>query len=318
MVAPAELAIVIVTWNVRDLALACLRSVFDDAAASDLALRCVVVDNASSDGTASAIRREFPQAKLIEPGGNLGFARGNNAGIMALGEADNSDFPRYVLCLNPDTVVRQGALRKLIKAMEESEAGLAGARLVYGDGSFQHSAFAFPGLAQLTIDLFPTPARIQESWINGRYPRRLYEGARPFKVDHPLGATFMVRREVIQQVGLFDEQFHLYCEEIDWAMRIRRAGWRTVCVPAAEVVHYGGQSTTQVKPQSALNLWTARLALYRKHYRPIKQRIAEIIVRAGMRRLIRETQLNESLDDASRGDLIDAYDRVIRLTRASS
>jgi N-acetylglucosaminyl-diphospho-decaprenol L-rhamnosyltransferase len=310
------LAVVIVTWNVRDLVLDCLRSVYADLAGSQLDGQVWLVDNASVDGTALAVRNAFPQTHLIEPGENLGFARGNNLALRSMGFPDSENLPSFVLLLNPDTLVKPGALIALLNGMEVTGAGLAGARLVYGDGSFQHSAFAFPGLGQLLIDLFPVPGRLQESPINGRYPRRLYEGNRPFEVDHPLGATFTLRREVIAQTGMFDEQFHLYCEEIDWAMRIRAAGWKAVCVPTAEVMHYGGQSTRQVRPQSVINLWTARLRLYRKHYRPLKRALATLILRAGMNRLIQATARDSSQSDETRKALVDAYREVIRLTWA--
>lgn len=311
-----RLAIIIVTWNVRDLVLGCLRSVMDDLARTDSVQGEVwVVDNASSDGTAEAIRQHFPSVCLLESGENLGFAAANNLALRTLGFPDGRDLPHYVLLLNPDTLIRPGALRALLDGLESSGAGLAGARLVYGDGSFQHSAFAFPGLAQLVIDLFPVPARLRESRLNGRYPRNLYAGNQPFEVDHPLGATFLLRREVIQQTGLFDEQFYLYCEEVDWALRIRAAGWRVVCVPSAEVVHFGGQSTGLVRPQSVINLWTARLKLYRKHYPPLKRLLAVWIVRAGMDRLIWMTARDSSQSEEARAALVNAYREVIRLSR---
>lgn len=311
-----RLAIVTVTWNVRDLVLDCLHSVYDDLAGSHLDGQVYVVDNASSDDTAAAVRNTFPQAHLIEPGENLGFATGNNLALRSIGFPDSEDLPSFVLLLNPDTLVKPGALSALINGMEATGAGLAGARLVYGDGSFQHSAFAFPGLSQLLVDLFPVPGRLHESRINGRYPRSLYRGTRPFEVDHPLGATFMLRREVIAQTGMFDEQFHLYCEEIDWALRIRAAGWKAICIPTAEVIHYGGQSTVQVRPQSVINLWTARLRLYRKHYPPIKRAVATLIMRAGMNRQIQATARDSSQSEETRKALVDAYREVIRLTWA--
>jgi N-acetylglucosaminyl-diphospho-decaprenol L-rhamnosyltransferase len=313
---PVHLAIVIVTWNVRQLALDCLQSVYDDLARAPFTGQVWLVDNASADGTAQAVREQFPQVRLMEPGENLGFGRGNNLALRAMGfTASDGALPDYVLLLNPDTIVLPGALGALVAAMESSGAGLAGARLVYGDGSFQHSAFAFPGLAQLFIDLFPVPARLRESRLNGRYPRSLYQGAEPFEVDHPLGATFLLRREAIQQTGLFDERFHLYCEEIDWAMRIRRAGWRVICVPQAEIVHLEGQSTRQVQPQSIYNLWAARLRLYAKHYPPLKRWLAGRLVRAGMNRLIRLTARDSSRSEAERGQLVETYRQVIRLSR---
>jgi N-acetylglucosaminyl-diphospho-decaprenol L-rhamnosyltransferase len=313
---PVDLAIVIVTWNVRRLVLDCLQSVYDDLARAPLTGQVWLVDNDSTDGTAQAVRAQFPQVRLMEPGENLGFGRGNNLALRAMGfPASDGAQPEYVLLLNPDTIIVPGALRALVRAMESSGAGLAGARLVYGDGSFQHSAFAFPGLAQLLIDLFPVPARLRESRLNGRYPRRLYEGSEPFEVDHPLGAAFLLRKEAIRQTGLFDERFRLYCEEIDWAMRIRRAGWRVICVPQAEIVHLEGQSTRQVQAQSVVDLWTARLKLYAKHYPPLKRWLAGQLVRAGMNRLIRLAARDSSRSEAERGQLVEAYRQVIRLSR---
>lgn len=336
MTQPPRLAVIIVSWNTRDLVLAAIDSVLADFSRTDCCGEVWVVDNLSSDGTAAAIRgrylnhgpaslpalltdqaaqRAAGSVYLLEPGQNLGFAGGNNYALREMGFPEQHGTPEYVLLLNPDTVVKPGALGALIAAMESTGAGLAGARLVYGDGSFQHSAFAFPGLAQLVIDLFPVPGRMIDSRLNGRYARRLYEGSTPFDVDHPLGATFMLGRDVICQVGMFDEQFHLYCEEIDWAKRIKGAGWRVVCVPAAEVLHYAGQSTTQVRPESIINLWTARLQYYQKHYHPVKRALAKILLRAGMDRLIQHTARDSSMSEESRKALVDAYRQVIRLSR---
>jgi N-acetylglucosaminyl-diphospho-decaprenol L-rhamnosyltransferase len=315
----AHLSIVIVTWNVRQLALDCLRSVYDDLARTPFAGQVWLVDNASADDTAQAVQAQFPRVRLLDSGENLGFGRANNLALRAMGFPDSDEpLPDFVLLLNPDTIVVPGALSALVSTMESSDAGLAGARLVYGDGSFQHSAFAFPGLAQLFIDLFPVPARLRESRLNGRYPRSLYQGSEPFEVDHPLGAAFLLRKEAIQDTGLFDERFHLYCEEIDWAMRIREAGWRAICVPQAEIVHLEGQSTRQVQPRSIVSLWTARLKLYAKHYPPLKRWLAGKLVRAGMNRLIRLTARDSSRSEEERQQLVQAYQQVIRLSRSSS
>ena len=129
----------------------------------------------------------------------------------------------------------------------DPQIGMVGPKLLYPDGSLQHSAFRFPGLVQLIFDLLSLPARLYETLLNGRYPRRLYEGVEPFLIDHPLGASMMIKSAVITDVGLMDEGFFMYCEEVDWAMRMRRAGWGIFCVPEAEVVHYAGQSTQQFR-----------------------------------------------------------------------
>jgi hypothetical protein len=190
-----------------------------------------------------------------------------------------------VWLLNPDTVIQSGATAALLAALASNpRAGMAGARLLYPSGALQHSAFRFPGLAQLAFELFPLPARLYETPLNGRYPRGLYEGDDPFPIDHPLGATMMVRRDVLTQVGLMDETYRMYCEEIDWCWRIKRAGWRILCAPAARVVHHAGQSTGQVPVDSFVNLWISRAKLYARYHGPLTRRLARTLVHIGMRR----------------------------------
>lgn len=281
-----DLAVIIVTWNVRDLALQTLRSLYADLATSDLQTEVYVVDNASADDTPQAIAREFPQVKLTACGQNLGFGAGNNLALRQAGFfSDDTNTPRAAYLLNSDTITQPGATRALYDAlMADAQVGLVGARLTYGDGSFQHGAFAFPGLRQLWVEFFPTPGRLIEGRFNGRYPRALYEAGQPFKVDFTLGATMMLKREVVAQTGGFDEAFFMYCEEIDWAWRIQRAGWEACCVPAAHVVHLGGQSTGQVRARSVVDLWTSRLKLFDKHYPAWKRAAARRMVAIGMAR----------------------------------
>jgi len=283
------LAVVIVSWNVKALLVNCLTSAFESLAGSGLNAELWVVDNASHDGSADMVRQRFPQVRLIAGQENLGFAGGNNRALRAIGFDNpqsairNSQLPRYVLLLNPDTEVHSDALAAMVRFMDETpSAGVCGARLVYGDGGFQHSAFGFPGLAQVFLDFFPLHWRLTESRLNGRYPRRLYEGGTPFEIDHPLGAAMMLRREVILQTGLFDEGYRMYVEEIDWCMRIRRAGWGIYCVPSAAVVHYAGQSTQQVRNEMFVALWQSRLRLFGKHYSRAFHWAARRLVRLGL------------------------------------
>lgn len=281
---------VIVTWNVRDMALEALRSLFADLDAYGPAADVYVVDSASHDGTAAAVAAAYPQVKLTASAENLGFGRANNLALRQIGfdGAAGESLPRAVYLLNPDTITQPGATRALYDAlMAESRVGLVGAQLAYADGSFQHSAFRFPGLRQLWVEFFPTPGRLYDSGFNGRYARALYERGEPFAVDFPLGATMMLRREVIEQTGIFDEQFFMYCEEIDWSWRIRKAGWDVRCVPAARVTHLSGQSTGQARPESIVNLWTSRIRLYDKHHPAWKVCVARWMIAAGMRRKLR-------------------------------
>ncbi len=280
------LAIIIVTWNVRDLVRACLRSLQADLERSGLDAPIWVVDNGSADGTPEMVRREFPSVRLIALAENVGFAAGNNRALRAAMDAPG--VPRYFWLLNPDTEVLPGATAALVRALEEHPSvGVVGPKLLYPDGTLQHSAFRFPGLVQLAFDLFPLPARLYETSLNGRYPRRLYEGDRPFVVDHPLGAAMMVRTETVKQVGLMDEGYRLYCEEIDWCWRMRRAGWKALCVPQAQVIHHAGRSTGQVPIPSFVNLWTSRARFYARYpSRPVFY-LARLLVRAGMGRRMR-------------------------------
>lgn len=280
-----DLAVVIVTWNVRQLVLDALESLYADLEAGGLKADVYVVDSASSDGTPEAVAARFPQVKLTTSPTNLGFGASNNVALRQIGFNGTSrdDLPPVVYLLNPDTVTRPGATRALYNTLlADATIGLVGAQLFYEDGSFQHSAFQFPGLRQLWAEFFYIPGRFREGAFNGRYPRALYDAGRPFKVDFTLGATMMLRREVIQQTGMFDETFFMYCEEIDWAWRIRKAGWSAYCVPESQVVHLSGQSTAQVRPRSLTYLWTSRLLLARKHHPLWKRLLARGIICAGM------------------------------------
>lgn len=313
----SDLAIILVNWNTRQLTLDALRSLYDDVGAMDASVW--VVDNASHDDSVSAIRAEFPATNIIENQSNLGFAAGNNTALRAIGFGQGTptgDLPRAVYLLNTDTITHPDATQTLFNALFSlPDAGVVGARLTYADGGFQHSAFEFPGLLQLWIDLLPTPHRFYDSRLNGRYPRYLYGGNQPFRVGHTLGATMMIRSEVVGQTGMFDEQFVMYVEEVDWSWRIRRAGWEIYCVPSAHITHLEGQSTRQARPQSVINLWRGRLMLYDRYYPAWKAALARRIVRLGMRRTIRVLAHDETLSSKDRNAMRDAYQTIIELAR---
>lgn len=319
-----DLAVVIVSWNTRDLTLDAVRTLLADLDSHGPQAEVWVVDNASSDGSVSAIRAEFPHVHLIACTENLGFSAGNNRALRELGFRDGPGqvpdphaLPRAVYLLNSDTRTHSGATRTLFDALFERPcAGVVGAQLEYADGAFQHGAFGFPGLGQLLVDLFPVPGRLHDSRFNGRYPTNLYAAEQPFPVDHTLGATMMLRREAIIQTGLFDERFFMYCEEIDWCMRIHRAGWEVYTVPQARVTHLAGQSTRQVRPQSEINLWRSRLRFYTRYYSPVKLWLARQMIHWGMRRkqaLARRALVHGELSRDDYTELIDAYRTIQQL-----
>lgn len=317
-----DLAVIIVNWNTRVLTLGTLRTLFEDLHHhSTLASAVYVVDNASTDGSVEAIRRDFPAVRLITNTENRGFGAANNIALRALGfgseKAGTENLPRAVYLLNSDTLTQPGATQTLFNALFTlPEAGVVGARLTYGDGSFQHSAFAFPGLSQLWIDLLPYPPPLYNSRLNGRYPLAWYSGSEAFAVGHTLGATMMLKAEVIQQTGMFDEQFFMYAEEVDWSWRIQKAGWKIYCVPQAHVVHLGGQSAKQAQPESIIYLWESRLRLFKKHYPPLKRWMAHRLVVLGIARKVRQTQeayARRQISAKEREALIDAYRQVMTL-----
>lgn len=278
-----DVAVIIVSWNVRDYLSNCLRSVCPEINRPGLSGKAFVVDNRSTDGTVDLVRNLFTSVELIANEENVGFGAANNQGMAAAAELK----PRYYFLLNPDTVVQPGSIAKMVKFMDKTpQAGVTGARLLYGNGRFQHSAFRFPGIGQLLFDLFPMrPHRLYDTRINGRYPRRYYRANRqPFAVDHTLGATMLVRASVAEQTHGFDEAYALYCEEIDWSWRIRKAGWDIYTAPTAEITHYGGESSKQAPIQSLIALWRSRAQLYHQHHNRLKARIATRLVTIGMTR----------------------------------
>ena len=235
--APA-LSILIVNWNTRDDVVACLASL--EAAAIAVPHEVLVVDNASTDGSADAIAARFPAYRLIRAPRNLGFAGGNN---LALAEATGD----ALLLLNPDTLVGPGQLERLVAHLAaEPACGVVGPRLVFGDGSFQLSAtpFVTPG------DVFWEYARFPKALMPRaqREPRRLYafpaEAALP--VDTVMGAALMIRRAVYAAIGPLDEGYFMYGEEMDWCRRAKAAGWRVDWLPTATITHLGGRATARV------------------------------------------------------------------------
>jgi GT2 family glycosyltransferase len=298
-----DLAVITVSYNTRDLLADCLDSALAGLEQSGLDGKIWVVDNASADGSAEMVRLRFPCVVLVAHDENLGFAAGNNLALKAMGFGRRVR-PRHVLFLNPDTRVVGDALGSLVRAMDDrASAGAVGARLVHGDGSFQHSAFAFPGLAQIFFDFFPLHHRLLDSQLNGRYPRARYEAGRPFPVDHPLGAALMIRGDTLAQVGSFDEQYFMYCEEIDLCRRIKKAGWEIYCVPAAEVVHLVGQSTQQFRDRMFVALWRSRFLMFEAHESAAFRWWARRLVRLGLWAEARRARAARQRGELSDGQL---------------
>jgi GT2 family glycosyltransferase len=275
-----DLSVIVVSYNVARLLERCLEAIYRSALPG---MEVFVVDNASADGSAAMVRSRFPQARLIANRHNAGFGAANN---MAIRRASGA----YVALVNPDCEVQGSSLAALVRFLEaHPRAAVAGGRLRYGDGGFQHSAFRFPTLGQVFLDVFPLHWRLLESRLNGRFDRSCDEES--FEIDHPLGAFFAVRRAAIERVGLFDEGFFMYAEEVDWCRRFKRAGWQVWHCGAALAVHHGGRSTQQRAGPMLVELHRSRLRLYAKHYPRWFRLAARAIVCLGAARTVAAERL---------------------------
>lgn len=303
-----DLSVVIVSFNTVDLLRTCLQSVRRglERGRGRLRGRVIVVDNASTDHSPAMVQAEFPEFQLIALEENRGFAAASNLGIR---EAP----ARYVLLLNPDTEILGDSLAALVQFMDAyPRVGACGARLLNPDLTFQHSCFRFPTLPMSFLDFFPLNHRVTSSWLNGRYPRRWYD--RSFAIDHPLGACLMVRREVIDQVGLLDEGFFMYCEEVDWCYRIKQAGWEIFYTPDAQVIHHGGASTRQTVGRMFVELHRSRDRFFRKHYGPVYAWLATMILRLGvadLRRRALAAWRQRQIDDTELARRLEIYRPVV-------
>jgi GT2 family glycosyltransferase len=248
---PMNLSIIIVNWNTKDLLHQCLASIY--AHSPELPFEIIVVDNASSDGSAGMVQDHFPETRLLINKENVGFARANNQGIQI-------SQGRYVLLLNPDTEVRSGALQQLIDFLDSTPAsGGAGARILNPSGTLQHSCYLSPTLLREWMHLLH---------LDGRQRRVMdeWDTSTPREAEVLLGACIILRREALEAVGSLDESYFMYSEEVDLCYRLRKAGWQLYWVPQAEIVHYGGQSTRQIATEMFLQLYQSKLNYFRKHY----------------------------------------------------
>ena len=264
-----DLAIVIVNYNTRDLLRACLRSVY--ASEGDFTFHVTVVDNDSQDGSVEMVRHEFPQARVIAAPMNGGFAYANNIGLRAYGFGQGQPLetlPRYALLLNPDTEVPPTALAEMLALMDaRPELGASGPKLILPDGSLDKAcrrsfptpmSFIYRGLG--LSKLFPNHPRF------GQYNLTFLPEDQETEVDSVVGAFMLVRREALEDAGLLDESFFMYGEDLDWAYRIKQAGWKILYYPRVIVYHHkGAASRGNVKARRAF--YDAMAIFVRKHYK---------------------------------------------------
>lgn len=277
-----ELGIVILNWNTRDLLRECLKSVF--ASHSIERYQVCVVDNASSDGSAEMVRAEFPAVLLIASPRNDGYAAGNNLGLKALGfqnpeeksqnpnpQAQSPNHPttnpQYALLLNPDTVLPATALAEMVAYLEaHPQCGVAGPKILLPDGSLDlacRRSFPTPEVSFYRLTglskLFP------KSKLFGRYNLTYLSPDEETEVDSVVGAFMLVRGAAIAQAGLLDENFFMYGEDLDWALRIKQCGWQVRYNPRVHILHVK-RAASRRSHKAQIAFHEAMLYFYHKHY----------------------------------------------------
>jgi GT2 family glycosyltransferase len=253
-----DVSVVIVNWNTLKYICDCLNSLL--RAGKGYTREIIVVDNASCDGSADVVARQFPGVSVIRNAENVGFARANNIGIRRAAG-------RYICIVNPDVVVRDGCIENLMRFMDQNPGvGIAGPRILNSDGSVQISCRHFPTIwnnlcQSLGLNrLFPKSAFFSD-WLMSYWP---HDGIR--SVDVLSGCFWIVRREAINQVGLLDEDFFIYGEDIDWCRRFHKAGWDVMFYPESAVIHFGGGSSSKAPIKFYIEMQKADLHYWEKHH----------------------------------------------------
>lgn len=293
---PVDLGIVIVNWNTSALLKRCLETV--QASTGDFSYQVVVVDNHSPDDSADMVRQHFPDVHLIVSETNGGYSYANNLGLRWLGYRGagdvGDDAPRYALLLNPDTEVEPTSLVDMVRYMDaHPEVGIAGPKLVLPDGSLDLACrrgfptpevafYRFSGLAKL----FPHNKRF------ARYNMTYADVDEELEVDSVVGAYMQVRKECIARVGLLDETFFMYGEDLDWAFRVKQAGWKVMYHPQVTVKHVKRAASRRSK-KAQFEFIRAMLIFYRKHYRkatrfPVHQLVLLALLLKGGPQLLHE------------------------------
>ncbi len=253
-----KLSIVIICWNDLKVIANCLQSIFSGTRSTDFEV--IISDNGSTDGSPAFIRHHYPAVKVIENRANLGFAKGNNAGIAAA-QGD------YVLILNPDTIIHDGTLDRLVEfADRHPTAGAFGCRVLNPDGSYQVSARPFPSIRGLWLAaLWLRPlAYISDAFIPDMYIR--WKGGSERAVDWQSGCCVMFRGKLLKELGGFDEQFFYHYEEVDLCKRVHTAGYPLLFTPQATITHLGGQSVNRFPIRFALEKLRSRYRYFYKHH----------------------------------------------------
>lgn len=253
------ISIGIVSYKVRDLLRDCLNSIYQDPPATSFEI--IVVDNHSEDGTVEMLRQGYPQVRIIENAGNEGYTRPMNQALkLACG--------RYLVQLNPDTLVKKGAFDRMVAFLEQNpQAGICTPRVLNRDGTLQKQCRRSAARPWDAITYFSgLSRRFPKSKVFARYLMTYLDENEVNEVEAVSGSCMFIRRAVVEQIGYLDEQFFAYQEDADFSFRARKAGWKIFYLPEAEIIHFGGEGGSKVEIYRSIYQWHRSYFLYyRKH-----------------------------------------------------
>jgi GT2 family glycosyltransferase len=253
-----RISVIIVSWNAKAFLLHCLASIQSQQLSS--AVEVIVVDNASSDGSPEAVKAQFPEVTLICNQQNYGFAKANNMGIMA-SQGD------YLFLINSDVIVGPDCFARMLEYMnQQPEIGVLGPKIVGSNGRVQRSCMRYPSLWNATARALALDSLLPRSTVLGSHLLTFWAHDETCSVDVINGCFWLIRRTAIEKVGLLDEQFFIYGEDIDWCRRFTEFGWKVVFFPEADAVHYGGASSSNAPVRFYLEMQRANYQYWLKHH----------------------------------------------------
>ena len=255
-----DISLIIVNRNVGKLLYQCLDSIKNS---KGISYEVIIVDNASSDGSQTLLAQKYPEAKLIANSQNLGFAAACNIGIKAAAG-------KYPVLLNPDTLIEPDCLKSLFDFMESNpKAGLSGPKVLNPDGSLQPTIRVIPGYLNI---LFSRKSPIAVIWPGNpgtsRYILRSLPKDKPSQVPALAGVCLILRREMLEQIGLLDERYFMYLEDIDLCLSASQKGWQAFYVPQARLMHHWGKSSEQDKARMNEEHRRSMYLFFEKNHRP--------------------------------------------------
>ncbi|MCX7102658.1 MAG: glycosyltransferase family 2 protein [Methylobacter sp.] len=252
------ISVIIVSWNARDYLKQCLASLTVETCRYPMEI--IVVDNASTDGSPDCVESEYPDVHLIRNADNLGFSKANNIGVSA----STGD---YLCFVNSDVKVLSDCITRLVEYCEDNpEAGMVGPRIIGGDGQLQRSCRGFPSVWNMFCRALALDRLFKNSKLFTGYSLRYWPQDSLRNVDILTGCFWLVRRPALEQVGLLDEDFFIYGEDMDWCKRFWSKGWKVVFVPSAEAIHYGGGSSSNAPVRFYIERNKADLHYWKKHH----------------------------------------------------